>query len=197
MSLRMPNGDRLQQHGAVLSDEDFDDDAGAGADHQTPSQKKQVPTLTEAYPADDERFHQWAQDTRTRRRLVLTAFFHFLGAAAHGSAMVVTLFWSRMNIYVNMTRQEVFAVPNATHPWDRRDVVFVQWHPSWVIFVFFALSFFFHLIEGFSLLSFLCCAGEWIEREGGGKTLEIRAEHVGPWNGWYALSLYRCCAPTR
>lgn len=185
----------------VLSDEDFSDpnnDMGSGCDMPVRAQEWCMPT--EVYPKDDITFYQWAQNRQSRRMLVLTAFFHVLGAAAHGSAMVITLFWSRMDIYINLLRQEVYAVdhPNASHPWDRRDVFFLRWHPSWVIFVFFALSFFFHLLEGASLLSFLCFAGiRSIVDQHSESDVEIVSSDIGRWNGWYVLSLYRCCAPTR
>lgn len=149
-------------------------------------------------PDDDLYFYRWAGDVRSRRRLKITAFFHALGAAAHGSAMIATLYWARMEIYVNVTRQEIYRVDsdalsdvpsNATPSWSRRDVLYVRWHPSWVIFTFFALSFTFHLVEGASLLGFLCCVA--VEKN------QIVADLLTWWNRWYVVSLYRCCTPTR
>ena len=104
---------------------------------------------------------------------------NILGAIAHGVGIVITLTQARMEFRLAVFSLEPINIGNATHPVLSSETQFVAWfYPSWIILIFFMLSFVFHLTISVFLVARVV---------------------VGPnaWTNWYLRGLYSCVAAHR
>jgi hypothetical protein len=130
-------------------------------------------------------FEEWRASQKTALAALL--FGHAAGAAAHMAAAITTLTTARFDVHVTVNRVKNYIAQNNTAAAAAGDVIavpepFFALHPSWLIFIFFVLSFAAHAIEGLSMALDLCVH---------------KRNSVSLWAEWYIYSLYRCCVPSR